>query len=170
MPVEVVRAAMLGGVNLHAKGYSACRVEIPRTYVAMLNAGPHADRLREGQRRGLRRPGADEPDRAEPDGRGRVPLSAASACPRRAAHGKAGIPVPGLKARDGLAAINGSNVIAAMGAMTAARRRALDPPGRDRRRDDPRSASGEHEALHLQAARAARLSRRGHLRRQPGAG
>ena len=39
MPIEVVRASMLSRVNLHAKGYSACRVEIPRTYVAMLNRG-----------------------------------------------------------------------------------------------------------------------------------
>ena len=31
-----------------------------------------------------------------------------------AAMKKAGIPVPGLKARDGLAAINGSNLITAM--------------------------------------------------------
>ena len=76
----------------------------------------HAGRLREGQRRRLRRPGADEPDRAVPDGRGRVLLPGrAHADPRAMA--RAGIPVPGLQARDGLAAINGSNVITAIASL-----------------------------------------------------
>src|SRR5208337_1272482 len=38
-PVEHVRAAMLSRVNVHAKGFSGCRPEIPLTYIAMLNAG-----------------------------------------------------------------------------------------------------------------------------------
>ena len=38
-PVEHVRAAMVSRVNVHARGYSGCRPEIPLTYVALLNAG-----------------------------------------------------------------------------------------------------------------------------------
>ena len=38
-PIDHVRAAMLARVNVHAKGRSGCRPEIPLTYVAMLNHG-----------------------------------------------------------------------------------------------------------------------------------
>ena len=38
-PVEHVRAAMLSRINVHSKGHSGCRPEIPLTYVAMLNKG-----------------------------------------------------------------------------------------------------------------------------------
>jgi histidine ammonia-lyase len=36
---EIVRAAMLGRVNVHAHGNSACRLEITQTLVDMLNKG-----------------------------------------------------------------------------------------------------------------------------------
>ena len=38
--------------------------------------------------------------------------------PGRQAMDRAGIPVPGLEARDGLATINGSNLLTAMSAIT----------------------------------------------------
>ncbi len=38
-PIEYVRAAMAGRINMHAKGRSACRPEITLTYVEMLNRG-----------------------------------------------------------------------------------------------------------------------------------
>src|SRR3989339_544304 len=39
MPIPWVRGAMLARINVHAKGYSACRPEITQTYVDMLNKG-----------------------------------------------------------------------------------------------------------------------------------
>ena len=116
MPIEVVRAAMLGRVNLHAKGYSGCRLEIPSTYVAMLNAGVTPVVCSKGSvgacgdlapmsQIALSLMGEGE---SFYDGE-RMPTSSAL--------GRAGIPVPGLAARDGLAAINGSNVITAMAAL-----------------------------------------------------
>ena len=56
----------------------------------------------------------------------------ASVCPEPSAMERAGIPVPGLEARDGLATINGSNVLTAMSALLLLRRRPLAAPGRDR--------------------------------------
>jgi histidine ammonia-lyase len=38
-PVEHVRAAMVSRVNVHSRGFSGCRPEIPLAYVAMLNRG-----------------------------------------------------------------------------------------------------------------------------------
>ena len=125
-PVEHVRAAMLSRVAVHTRGHSGCRPEITQTYVAMLNARRDPDRLREGLGRRLRRPLADEPDRPLADGRGRVLLRGRAHGHDRDAMAKAGIPVPGLMARDGLAAINGSNLITGIACLAAVRRRALD--------------------------------------------
>ena len=38
-PIEYVRAAMLGRINVHAHGNSGCRLEITKTLVDMLNKG-----------------------------------------------------------------------------------------------------------------------------------
>jgi histidine ammonia-lyase len=116
MPVEVVRAAMLGRVNLHAKGYSACRVEIPRAYIAMLNAGITPIACEKGS--------VGACGDLAPMSQIALSLMGEGECvfrgermPTARALEDAGIPVPGLKARDGLAAINGSNVITAMAAL-----------------------------------------------------
>jgi histidine ammonia-lyase len=39
MPIEAVRAAMAGRINVHAHGNSGCRPEITQTFVEMLNKG-----------------------------------------------------------------------------------------------------------------------------------
>jgi len=39
MPLEYVRGAMLGRINVHAHGNSGCRPEIPQTLIEMLNKG-----------------------------------------------------------------------------------------------------------------------------------
>ena len=39
MPVEYVRGAMAGRINVHAHGNSGCRLEITQTLVEMLNKG-----------------------------------------------------------------------------------------------------------------------------------
>jgi len=116
VPVEQVRGALTGRINVHAHGNSGCRPEITLTLVEMLNKGltpvvcnkgsvgacgdlaPMAQAmlllLGEGEAfyKGKRLPGAEAMQRA-------------------------GIPVPGLHARDGLAAINGSNLLTAMSAL-----------------------------------------------------
>ena len=116
VPIEQVRGALTGRINVHAHGNSGCRPEITLTLVEMLNKGltpvvcnkgsvgacgdlaPMAQAmlllLGEGEAfyKGERLPGAEAMQRA-------------------------GIPVPGLQARDGLAAINGSNLLTAMSAL-----------------------------------------------------
>ena len=116
VPIEQVRAAMTGRINVHAKGHSGCRPEITLTLMEMLNKGvtpfvcnkgsvgacgdlaPMSQiallMMGEGEAfyQGERMSGVD-------------------------AFKKAGIPVPGLQARDGLATINGSNLLTAMSAL-----------------------------------------------------
>jgi histidine ammonia-lyase len=115
-PLEHVRGAMAGRINVLAHGNSGCRPEIALTFVEMLNRGvtpvvcqkgsvgacgdlaPMAQLalllMGEGEAfyEGRRMPGAEAMERA-------------------------GIPVPDLHARDGLAAINGSNLLTAMSAL-----------------------------------------------------
>ena len=38
-PIEHVRGAMLGRINVHANGHSGCRPRITQTYIEMLNKG-----------------------------------------------------------------------------------------------------------------------------------
>jgi len=116
-PLEHVRAAMLSRCNVHAKGHSGCRPEITQTYVAMLNKGLVPVVCEKGS------VGACG-DLA--------PMSQIALClmgegevfyqgerlASRIAMEKAGIPIPGLKARDGLAAINGSNLITGISCLT----------------------------------------------------
>jgi histidine ammonia-lyase len=115
-PIEHVRGAMLSRVAVHSRGYSGCRPEITQTYVDMLNRGVTPVVCEKGS------VGACG-DLA--------PMSQIALClmgegesfyegqrmPTRAAMEKAGVPIPGLKARDGLAAINGSNLITAIGSL-----------------------------------------------------
>jgi histidine ammonia-lyase len=115
-PVEHVRAAMLSRVAVHTRGHSGCRPEITRTYVDMLNRGVTPVVCEKGSvgacgdlapmsQLALSLMGEGESFfRGE-----RMPTAEALA--------KAGIPIPGLKARDGLAAINGSNLITGMGCL-----------------------------------------------------
>lgn len=116
MPEEQVRAAMLSRINVHAHGNSGCRLEITRTLVEMLNRGVTPEVCRKGS------VGASG-DLAPMSqiallllGEGRA-FYMGKLLDGKEAMDKAGIPVPGLRARDGLAAINGSNVLTAMSAL-----------------------------------------------------
>jgi histidine ammonia-lyase len=115
-PIEHIRGAMAGRINVMSKGKSGCRSEIPLTYVEMLNkdvipvvcqkgsVGACGDlapmsqiallMMGEGEAfyKGERLPGKEAMDRA-------------------------GIEIPDLEARDGLACINGSNLITAISAL-----------------------------------------------------
>ena len=115
-PVEHVRAAMLSRVAVHARGFSGCRPEIPLTYVALLNAGVTPIACEKGS--------VGACGDLAPMSQIALSLMGEGECfcrgermPTGAAMERAGIPVPGLQARDGLAAINGSNLITGAGCL-----------------------------------------------------
>ena len=115
-PIEYVRGAMAGRINVHAHGNSGCRPIITQTLVEMLNKGVTPFVCQKGS------VGACG-DLA--------PMSQIALCllgegeafyegnlmSSKEAFEKAGIPIPGLMARDGLATINGSNLLTAMAAI-----------------------------------------------------
>ncbi|MFW6224484.1 MAG: HAL/PAL/TAL family ammonia-lyase, partial [Bacteroidota bacterium] len=116
MPEDYVRASMLGRINVHAKGHSGCRPEIPLTLVEMLNKGltPYVCQKGSVGASGDLAPMSQIALLLMGEGKayynGEL-LDGAEAMKR------AEIEVPGLQARDGLAAINGSNVLTAMSAL-----------------------------------------------------
>lgn len=116
MPLEWVRGAMLGRINVHAHGNSGVRIEITQTLVDMLNKGVTPWVCEKGS------VGASG-DLAPMSqiallmmGEGKAYFEG-ELYEGHIALEKAGIPIPGLKARDGLATINGSNVLTAMSAI-----------------------------------------------------
>ena len=115
-PVEVVRAAMAARVNVHAHGNSGNRPEITQTLVALLNKGVTPVMSSKGS------VGACG-DLAPMAQMALVMMGEGDSfyqgerMPSREALERAGIPVPGLEARDGLATINGSNVLTGMSAL-----------------------------------------------------
>ena len=115
-PIEHIRGAMLGRINVLIKGHSGCRPEIPLTYVEMLNKGVTPFVCQKGS------VGASG-DLAPMSqialllmGEGHAYYKNEKMTGREAME-KAGIKVPGLEARDGLAAINGSNLLTAISAI-----------------------------------------------------
>jgi histidine ammonia-lyase len=115
-PVEYVRGAMASRVNVHAHGRSGCRLAITLTLVDMLNKGVTPFVCQKGS------VGASG-DLAPMSQVALLMMGEGKAyyrdelLPGREALERAGIPVPGLEARDGLATINGSNVLTAMSAL-----------------------------------------------------
>ena len=115
-PVEHVRAAMVSRVNVHARGYSGCRPEIPLTYVAMLNAGVTPVVCEKGSVGACGDLAPMSQLALSLMGEGEA-FFKGERMPTAKAMELAGVPVPGLQARDGLAAINGSNLITGMGCL-----------------------------------------------------
>ena len=115
-PIEHVRAALAGRINVHAHGNSGCRPEITLTYIEMLNKGVTPVVCQKGS------VGASG-DLAPMAQAALLLLGEGDAfyngeqLPGAEAMRRAGIEVPGLQARDGLAAINGSNLLTAMSAL-----------------------------------------------------
>jgi histidine ammonia-lyase len=114
--VEHVRAAMLSRVAVHAHGFSGCRPEIPFTYVALLNRGVVPIACEKGS--------VGACGDLAPMSQIALSLMGEGECfyrgermATKTAMEQAGIPIPGLRARDGLAAINGSNLITGMGCL-----------------------------------------------------
>jgi histidine ammonia-lyase len=116
MPVEWVRAAMLGRINVHAHGNSGVRPEITQTLVDMLNKGvtPYVCRKGSVGASGDLAPMSQIALLMMGEGKA---FYKGELLDGQVAMDKAGVPVPGLKARDGLAVINGSNVLTAMSAI-----------------------------------------------------
>ena len=116
LPEDVVRAAIAGRINVHAHGNSGCRPEIPQTLVEMLNAGVTPVVAQKGSvgASGDLAPMAQIAELLMGEGEA---FLEGERLPGAAAMERAGIPVPGLQARDGLAAINGANVLTAMSAL-----------------------------------------------------
>ncbi|MGD0610760.1 MAG: aromatic amino acid ammonia-lyase [Anaerolineales bacterium] len=116
VPQDQVRAAMAGRVNVHAHGNSGCRPEITETFVAMLNQGVTPVVCQKGSvgASGDLAPMAQIALLLMGEGEA---WFQGERMPGKAAMEKAGIPIPDLQARDGLAAINGSNLMTAMSAL-----------------------------------------------------
>ena len=115
-PAEYVRGAMAGRINVHAHGNSGCRPEITQTLVEMLNRGVTPVVCQKGSVGAC----GDLAPMAQLAllmmGEGEA-FYQGERLPGRQAMEKAGIPIPGLQARDGLATINGSNLLTAMSAI-----------------------------------------------------
>jgi histidine ammonia-lyase len=116
MPEEWVRGAMLGRINVHAHGNSGCRPEITLTYVEMLNKGvtPYVCKKGSVGASGDLAPMSQIALLLMGEGKA---YYKGQLLPGKEAMDQAEIAIPGLMARDGLAAINGSNVLTAMSAI-----------------------------------------------------
>ena len=115
-PIEYVRGAMAGRVNVHAHGNSGCRLEITQTLVDMLNKGVTPFVCQKGSVGACGDLAPMSQIALLMMGEGRAYYKG-ELLDGKDALDRAGIPVPGLKARDGLATINGSNVLTAMSAI-----------------------------------------------------
>ncbi len=116
VPIEYVRAAMAGRINVHAHGNSGCRLVITQTLIDMLNKGVTPVVCEKGS------VGASG-DLAPMSQIALLLMGEGEAfyqgerLPGHTAMERAGIPIPDLHARDGLATINGANVLTAMSAL-----------------------------------------------------
>lgn len=115
-PLEYVRGAIAGRINVHAKGHSGCRPEITQTLVDMLNKGVTPYVCQKGSVGACGDLAPMSQIALVLMGEGEAYYNGELMSGAEAME-KAGIPVPGLKARDGLATINGSNVLTAMSAI-----------------------------------------------------
>jgi len=115
-PQEYVRGAMLGRINVHAHGNSGVRLKITETLVEMLNKNVTPYVCQKGS------VGASG-DLAPMSQIALLMLGEGQAwyegelLDGAVAFQRAGIKIPGLHARDGLAVINGSNLLTAMSAI-----------------------------------------------------
>jgi len=115
-PIEFVRGAMLSRINVHAHGNSGIRPVITQTLVEMLNKGVTPYVCQKGS------VGASG-DLAPMSQIALLLLGEGKAYYKgelldgKEAMERAGIAIPGLRARDGLGTINGSNFLTAMSAI-----------------------------------------------------
>jgi histidine ammonia-lyase len=115
-PIEFVRGAMVSRINVHAHGNSGCRPEITQTLVEMLNRGVTPVVAQKGSVGACGDLAPMSQIALLMMGEGEA-FFEGERLPGREAMDRAGIPIPGLHARDGLAVINGSNLLTAMSAL-----------------------------------------------------
>jgi histidine ammonia-lyase len=115
-PIEYVRAAMAGRINVHAHGKSGCRPDITFTLIEMLNNGVTPVVCQKGSVGACGDLAPMSQIALLLMGEGEAYYKG-EVFPGKKAMDKAGIKIPGLKARDGLATINGANLMTAMSAL-----------------------------------------------------
>lgn len=115
-PVEYVRGAMTGRINVHAHGNSGCRPEITLTLVEMLNKNVTPVVCQKGSVGACGDLAPMSQIALLMMGEGEAYYNG-ERLSGKVAFEKAGIKIPGLQARDGLATINGSNLLTAMSAI-----------------------------------------------------
>ena len=156
VPEEYVRGAIAGRINVHAHGNSGCRPIITHTLIEMLNKGLTPVVCQKGS------VGASG-DLAPMSQIALLLMGEGEAfyqgerLPGKEAMDRAGIPIPDLHARDGLATINGSNLLTAMSAIHIYEIQRLLKQAEIAAAMSPRVAAGEHEAIRHSLARAARF-------------
>ena len=116
MDIEHVRAAMLGRINVHAHGNSGIRLMITETLVEMLNKGvtPYVCKKGSVGASGDLAPMSQIALLLMGEGQA---FYKGELLDGKEAMNNAEIEIPGLKARDGLGTINGSNVLTGMSAI-----------------------------------------------------
>lgn len=115
-PIEHVRGAIAGRINVHAHGKSGCRPEITQTLIELLNKGVTPVVCQKGSVGACGDLAPMSQIALLMMGEGEA-FYKGERMSGKAAMDKAGIPIPGLQARDGLAVINGSNLLTAMSAL-----------------------------------------------------
>ena len=116
MQIEYVRGAIAGRINVQAHGNSGCRPEITQTLVEMLNKNVIPVVCQKGSVGACGDLAPMSQIALLLMGEGEA-FYKGERLPGKVAFEKAGIKVPGLRARDGLSIINGSNFITAMSAL-----------------------------------------------------
>jgi len=115
-PLAYVRGAMAGRINVHAHGRSGCRPEITLCLVEMLNRGVTPYVCQKGSVGACGDLAPMSQIALLLMGEGQAYYQG-ELLPGAEALRRAGITPPGLHARDGLATINGSNLLTAMSAL-----------------------------------------------------
>jgi len=115
-PIEYVRGAIAGRINVHAHGNSGCRPEITLTLIEMLNQGLTPVVCQKGSVGACGDLAPMSQIALLLMGEGEA-FYQGERLPGDKAMQRAGIAIPGLQARDGLAVINGANLLTAMSAL-----------------------------------------------------
>jgi histidine ammonia-lyase len=115
-PIEYVRGAILSRINVHAHGNSGCRPEITKTLIEMLNKGVTPFVCQKGSVGACGDLAPMSQIALLLIGEGEAYYKS-KLLKGKEAMDKAGIPIVGLKARDGLSIINGSNLLTSMSAI-----------------------------------------------------
>ncbi len=115
-PIEYVRGAMTARINVHAHGNSGVRPVVTQTLVEMLNKGVTPFVCQKGSVGACGDLAPMSQIALLMMGEGKAYYEGELLSGKEAMQ-LAGIEIPGLKARDGLAVINGSNVLTAMSAI-----------------------------------------------------